>query len=296
MPSKTQPDERATEIAGDIISGLRRRYGVGFPIRTPAVYTIETSRLAELLRFLIRDFLLWPIALRCPEPPALGAYDAGIPGETPVILVPRGDISTLEHEVRHHFAFELRRRIYAENPALDFLRDYYWSGKHRAIARRKLLRDGDESPAPFEALAEGRFPESEHLPEAVACVIAEASPWVSEGFAAEGSFIDAARAPLKLVLGFSAAALLNALARLLPSLPLLHAMGIAYLMGGVVSIAYRFLRTLPLDLGVLRWRWMRRSVDDADVAKLLAFPPGHGRSAAEILSKLEEYGWRGHLR
>ncbi|WP_456475385.1 hypothetical protein, partial [Candidatus Pyrohabitans sp.] len=213
MLPKTQPDQRATEIAGDIISDLRRRYGVGFPIRTPAVYTLETSRLAELLRFLLRDFLLWPIALRSPEAPALGAYDAGLlSGESPAILVPRGDISTLEHEVRHHFAFELRRRIYAEGPALDFLRDYYWSSKHRKIAgkrRRALLREGKgraELLALFGALAEGRFPESGHLPEAVACVIAEASPWVGEGFAAEGSFIDAARAPLKLVLGLSAAA------------------------------------------------------------------------------------------
>lgn len=286
MQTRASYDAQATEIAARKISELRRRLGVSLEIPTPEVHTYSTSPAEELL-WLFVELVLWPLRLRAGAP-WRGSYLSSC-GEAR-ITCPRGDAATLEHEVRHHFCHQLRCRGYALPGVQKFLREYYWSERHAAIAAKRVKVCGDSGEARvLLMLSRFVFPGSRRLSEVLAGIIAEASPWVSEGFASEGSLLDLARAPLKILLALAAAVLIASLLQLLPALPLLLAAGAAYLAGGVAALSYRFLRTLPLDIGALRWRWLRLSVDDARAAWLLLFPPGHGKSAREILKKLEGY-------
>lgn len=306
VSKKMQFDKRATAIARCLTSKLRMKYGVDFPIREPRVYSLSSSRLAELLKFILLDFLLWPLAARRREPPFLGAYDINsfLLGEVPIILTLRSmDITTLEHEVRHHFCYELKRCAYTKSSALDFLREYYWDERHCAIAEKKLraLRRDREIPRKMseeryrevllllESLSKGEFIESRYLPDAVAGIITEASLWVSEGFAAEKSLADIARVPLKLILGTATLVLVYISIPLLFSTSLPYSLSLAYLIGGIVNISYGFLRTLPLDIGMLRWRRLRARIKDEDIPRVLAFPPKSNKTAEDILMKLEEY-------
>ncbi len=286
MRAQASYDAQATEIAARKISELRRRLGVSLEITTPKVYTYSVSLVAELLRFFL-ELVLWPLWLRAGAP-WRGSY---LPDcEEAKITCPRGDAATLEHEVRHHFCHQLRCRGYALPRVQKFMREYYWSDRHAAIAARKArVSEDSEEARVLLMLSKGVFPGSRRLSEVLADIIAEASPWVSEGFASEGSLLDLARAPLKILLAFAAVMLIASLLLMLPALSPIKAAGAAYLAGGVAAVSYRFLRTLGLDIGALRWRWLRLSVDDVQAAKLLLFPPGHGRSARQILEKLEDY-------
>ncbi|NOZ58774.1 MAG: hypothetical protein GXO66_04260 [Euryarchaeota archaeon] len=286
MRAHASYDAQATEIAARRISKLKRRLGVSIEIPSPEVHTYSASLAAELLRLFL-ELVLWPLWLRAGAP-WVGSYLSSC-GEAR-ITCPQGDDATLEHEVRHHFCHQLRCRGYALPRVQKFMREYYWSERHAAIAARKArVSEDSEKAGILLMLSKGVFPESRRLSEVLAGVIAEASPWVSEGFASEGSLLDLARAPLKILLALAAALLIASLLLMLPALSPIEAACIAYLAGGVATVSYRFLRTLGLDIGALRWRWLRLSVNDAKAAKLLLFPPGYGRSAREILEKLEDY-------
>jgi hypothetical protein len=259
------------------------------------------------LRFISRDFLCWPIAALRRETPFLGTYDIGsfLLGEVPILLTLRSiDAATLEHEVRHHLSYECKRYPYVKSSsALDFLREYYWEERHSGIAEEKLQalrrnreisrkmgeKQYEEALVLFEDLSRGEFPENRYLPDAVACIITEATPWVSEGFAAEQSLAEVAKVPLKLLLGAATLGFLYSGAPLFLSLSLPSSPVFIYLSGGLLNVSYGFLRTLPLDIGALRWRRMRAGIKDEDIPKVLAYPPTDSKTVRDILLKLEEY-------
>ena len=245
MPSASY-DENATKAARRILEELSRKLGVSAELPPPVVHTYSLSPVREMLRFAL-DFMLWPLRFGAPSPWVGSCSARG------VIICPRGDSVTLEHEVRHHFCHQLRLRAYSDPVIRSMLTDIYGFA--------------DSSP------------------EALARRIGEVSPWVSEGFASEHTLLDLFRAPLKLLLTVAAVTLIGMLVLLLPSLPLHWAVPVLYLAGGIASQSYRFLRTLPLDVGVLRWRWLRRRVEDAMVTRLLLFPPVRGTDIQEILRR-----------
>ena len=299
-------DVGATRAASELLAELRERYGVSYPLREPLVYSLNSSRLKELAAFLARDFLGWPLALRERPPPAAVHVRSLVQGGPSIILTyAPWDRDTLRHEVRHHFSYECRRLPYLlGGAAAAFLREYYWEDVHSGIARERLRTlqragipeemnrvDYREALHVLESLSRGEFPGSWFLPDAVADIITEANPWISEGFAAEGSIADMARVPLKLLLAASTAGIVYGAVRLLSSAapgPFLS-LAVGYVCGGFINTCWGFLRSLPLDMGVLRWTRMRTSIRGVDVPKVLAFPPTKRKSLAEVLDKIEEY-------
>jgi hypothetical protein len=293
----------ATSAAREMLEQLREKYGVPSTLRDPVVYSLNSSRLREVASFLARDLLMWPAAL-LERPPPVAVYGADFVLHEPAIVLTypyASDPGTLEHEVRHHFSYECRRLPYLRgDAALTFLREYYWEEAHSRVARGMLQalhrsesrerEDYREALHVLEGLSMGEFPRSRHLPDAVAGVITRAQPWIAEGFASEASPLDLARLPLKLLLGASTAGILYGVAQFLsttPPGPLL--LGIGYMCGGLLNTSLGFLRTLPLDIGVLRWRRIRRRIRDRDIPKVLAYPPTKEKALEEILEKIEEY-------
>lgn len=238
----------------------------------------------------------------------MGIYDIGsfLLGEVPILLMGRIDLATLEHEVRHYVSYECKRYPYInkKRAALDFLREYYWEERHIAIAKDKLIalrREADEISRMigekqyeaalelFENLSRGEFPENKYLSDALACIITEASPWVSEGFASEENLIEAAKVPLKLFIGAATGGYLYKLVPLLFSTSPPYFLALAYLSGGLLNLSYSFLRTLSLDIGAMRWRRMRAKIEDKDIPKVLAYPPTENKTREDILVKLKDY-------
>lgn len=305
LTKEEPPDEEATRTARELLSELRERHGVSFRLRDPVVYCLGSSRLKEMAMFFARDFLLWPLAAFKGRTPYLGVYSgSGVSFDNPVIILTYGnDLETLEHEVRHHFSHECRRRPYlGGSGAVTFLREYYWNEKHSRLARKRLQAlkkagtpwEMDEKLYReilyvMECLSRKEFPRSRYLPDAVADIINEAQPWVSEGFAAEGGGMDVARVPLKLFLAASTAGVVYVSVRSLLSAGPGLFLGLGYMCGGVLNISYTCLRSLPLDMGVLRWRRMRTLIRDDDIPKVLAYPPSKEKDLKEVLRKIEEY-------
>lgn len=301
-------NEEATKAARRLLDELKAEYGVSADIREPTVYNADFSRWSEFLRFVVRDFLGWPLTIFRGTPPTLAwyqhSYEGLLEGRASIIMLSGSmDRATLEHEVRHHFSYECRRIPYVENrAALSFLRKYYWEDRHAMWARRLLsaIRKSErvveseqnnlqEAITVLQSLSRSKFPESRLLPDAIATVIAVSDPWVNEGFASEKSLLDAIRAPFKVFLGTAAAGVIYTMLPLLLKSGLPYYLGFGYLAGGLVNITYSFLRTLPLDIGVLRWRKLRQRLKTREVPKILAFPPTKHKNPKEILKRLKEY-------
>ena len=297
-------DEEATKRARELLAHLGRRYGVS-PMRYPVVYSLGGSRIKELTRFFVKNFLAWPLTAFKEGSPYMGVYRGAVyPLEEPSIVLAYGssDLETLEHEVRHHFCYECRRRPYLlSGNAIDFLRDYYWESTYSRVARARLRRLRKSPPEGMdeercgelhhvlEDLSEKRFPRSRYLPDAVAGIITEAHPWVGEGFAAEGSAAELLRVPLKASLAAASLGILSATASAIPSASPPLSLALGYAGGGILNVSYCFIRTMPLDLGVLRWMILRRSIPDADVPRVLAYPPTKEKGLKEVLRKIDEY-------
>lgn len=297
-------DEEATNKARELLAHLGRRYGVS-SMRYPVVYSLGGSRIKEMAKFFIKNFLAWPLTAFKEGSPYMGEYHGAVyPHEEPSIVLGYGssDIETLEHEVRHHFCYECRRSPYLlSDNAIDFLRDYYWESTHSRVARARLRRlrkktlgGRDEERCGeiihvLKDLSKKRFPRSRYLPDAVAGIITEAHPWVGEGFAAEGSAAELLRVPLKVSLAAASMGILSATVSAILSAgpPLSFALG--YAGGGILNVSYCFIRTMPLDVGVLRWMRLRGSIPDAEVPRVLAYPPTKEKGLKEVLRKIDEY-------